>query len=49
MVTTVRDAIIVKIIITSREAIEKNVLIAVKKKLTKPAENNENNDSNDNV
>ena len=31
MVTTVRDAIIVKIIITAREAIEENVLTAVKK------------------
>ena len=31
MVTAVRDAIIVKIIITAREAIEENVLTAVKK------------------
>ena len=31
MVTTVRDAIIVKIIRTAREAIEENVLTAVKK------------------
>ena len=31
MVKTVRDAIIVKIIITAREAIEENVLTAVKK------------------
>lgn len=34
-VTTVKIAIIVKIIITAKEAIEKNVLIAAKKKSTK--------------